>query len=107
VSTTRAAGLIGFVVCAGITGVWGLVSPDRLYTFFLAGGVVCFVAFKLGNAPRHDDEHDPEATRQLYNIAYSQGVQHGIEQARVAPGSGGAHRTHARKGSSGGLPRVG
>lgn len=105
-TTNRAVCLAGFVACAGITGVWGLITltPGKVYTFVLAAGLVCFIQFKhSGNAPRHD-ETDPEKIQRIYNFAYAQGVAHGAERAQV-PGNGGAHHTHAR--SAGGLPRVG
>ncbi|WP_143220041.1 hypothetical protein [Actinomadura sp. CNU-125] len=82
-----------------------MITPDRLYTFCLAGGVVFFIYLTHGNVPRirggHDPEamKDPEAMRRIFNIGYAQGLAHGAERARAEGGEGA--RTHAH------LPKAG
>jgi len=103
--SARAISLAGFIVCAGVTGVWVILEPEHLHTFVLAAGVVCFIAFKQGNAPRGGTGHDPEDTRRIYNLGYTQGIAHGAERAR----SEGGIRAHARTPRTGAsrLPEAG
>jgi len=86
--------LVGFVVCAGIAGVWGVVfDPEKLYSFLLFLGVICFIRHTR-NPVTGDDE--PASVRRIGAMFYAQGIQHGMARAES--------RSQERNGH---LPRVG
>lgn len=91
----RAVDLVGFVVCAGVAGVWSIFDREKLFTFLLFLGLIFYIHRRTGDrAPHHEDEPSQTITR-IKALVYAQGLSDGM--ARSGEQSKDGHR----------LPRVG
>jgi hypothetical protein len=75
--TSRAVGLIGFAVCAGITGVWTMLDLERVYFFTMFLGLAALIHSRS----KTTEEQDPMSIHRIKAIMYAQGLRHGADRA--------------------------
>ncbi|MFB4306894.1 hypothetical protein [Actinomadura sp. GTD37] len=80
--TSRAVDLAVFVVCAGVTGVWGLLQHDRLYEFLLFLGLAFLVRHQV-RRPTQETDESVQRIKRITALFYAQGLQHGARRPHL------------------------